>query len=349
LTWEDLDLFNEQLLAITKSKLPLADSLKSLARDAGSRRLKRVINDVRRDIETGKTLEEALTRHAGTFSPMYLSAIRAGERTGNLSGVLSHLCTYSARMMELKSSIEEALVYPFAVLAVSFVVIGFMLVKIVPEFARMFGEFGTQVPYATRFWLDVSRVVSNHYGLVLVGVAILFGFVFYIMKTIFHTQSGGFALDWFKLHLGAFGRLYAQESMAAFSRTLGLLLGSKVPLPESLDLAGASSGNAVLRRAALRVTVNVERGMALSDAFEEAEYFPYTFCWLMATAEERGEVDEMLMSLADAYDRGAARWNKLISVMTGPVLVVLVGFIIGSIVVSLYAPIFGLARSIGGV
>jgi type IV pilus assembly protein PilC len=348
LTWEDLDLFNEQLLAITKSRLPLAESLRTLAKDAGNRRLRRVFGDVRRDIEAGKTLEEALTGHVESFSPTYLSAIRAGERTGNLSGVLSHLSTHSARMMELKSTVQEAVAYPLVVLVMSLAVIGFMLVRVVPEFGEMLGEFGAEVPWATKFWLNVSRAVVSHSDLILIGTAVLFGFTFYILKTIFNTQSGGFALDWFKLHLGTFGRLYAHQSMASFTRTLGLLLSSRVPLPESLDLAGAGAGNAVLRRAALEVTEDVERGMALSDAFERSGYFAETFCWLMALGEERGEVNETLMSLAETYERGAARWNRLVSVLTGPVLVAIVGFIIGSIVISLYLPILTMADAMSG-
>ncbi|MCK5556840.1 MAG: type II secretion system F family protein, partial [Candidatus Hydrogenedentes bacterium] len=135
LTWDDLDLFNRQLLAITKSGLPLAPSLKALAEDIKSRRLKPVLEDIRSQIESGSTLEEAISRHPESFSPVYTSIIRAGERTGNLSGVLSHLSTYSARMVEMKNSIQEALAYPLVVLVAACGVVGFLLVKVVPVFA----------------------------------------------------------------------------------------------------------------------------------------------------------------------------------------------------------------------
>ncbi len=346
LTWDDLDLFNRQLLAVTKSGLPLAPSLKALAEDIRSRRLKPVLEDIRSQIEAGSSLEEAISRHPESFSPVYTSIIRAGERTGNLSGVLSHLSTYSARMVEMKNSIQEALAYPLVVLVAACGVVGFLLVKVVPVFAEIFQDFGSALPGPTQLCINISNFFVTHWiafaAFALIGAAI----VYKVIKQLQRTESGGYALDWIKIHVPILGALYSRASMARFSRSLGLLLASRVPVVESLDLASAAAGNSVLRRAVDEAAHLVEGGERISDALSSAGYFGHSFCWMVGTGEERGEVDTSLLSLADTYERGVARMDKLIVTLTGPIVIVLLGIIVGFLVLSLYMPIFMLGDAI---
>ncbi len=348
LTLEDLHLFNEQLLAITKSGLPLAPSIKALARDAGNRRIIPLLENIRRDLERGATLEEALSQHPETFSPVYTSIVRAGERSGNLSGTFSHLCAYSARAVEVRNSLQEVIAYPVVILIAMVFVLGLLVLKIVPEFTEVFSGFGSQLPYLTRFWVDLSYLLRSHFAVVCIGFALAVAAITYVLKSIFRTESGGYALDRLKMHLGVFGRLYAASSMARFSRSLGLLLSSQVPIDESLDLAAAASGNAVLSRAVEHASKGVERGERLSDALEETGEFSHTFCWLLATAEERGEVDDALLQLADTFERNVSRLNTMVIRLAVPVTVIVMGFIVASVIVALYLPIFTLADTISG-
>ena len=349
LTWDDLDLFNRELLAITKSGLPLAPSLKALAQDIRSKRLRPVLEDVRVQVESGSSLEEAVSRHPDSFPRMYASVIRAGERTGNLSGVLSHLSAYSARMVEMKNSIQEAVAYPILVLVAACVFLGFILVKVVPIFGEMYQDFGATLPAPTQFWVDLSNFFVNHTA---ASIAIVLGGLiaaYLILKQLLRTESGGHAIDWVKLRIPVFGPLYSTASMARFSRHLGLLLASKVPVVESLDLASAAAGNAVLRMAVMDAARLVEGGEAISAALASSRYFGHSFCWMVGTGEERGEVATSLLSLADTYDRSVARIDKLIVMLTGPIVIILVGAIVGSLVVSMYLPIFVLGDAISGM
>jgi len=349
LTWDDLDLFNRELLAITKSGLPLAPSLKALAQDIRSKRLRPVLEDVRVQVESGSSLEEAISRHPGSFPRMYASVIRAGERTGNLSGVLSHLSAYSARMVEMKNSIQEAVAYPILVLVAACVFLGFILVKVVPVFGEMYQDFGATLPAPTQFWVDLSNFFVNHTA---ASIAIVLGGLiaaYLILKHLLRTESGGNAVDWVKLKIPVFGPLYYTASMARFSRHLALLLASEVPVVESLDLASAAAGNAVLRMAVMDAARLVEGGEAISNALASTGYFGHSFCWMVGSGEERGEVAMSLLNLADTYDRGADRMDKLISMLIGPVVIILLGMTVGFIVISLYLPIFMLGDAISGV
>jgi type IV pilus assembly protein PilC len=348
LTLEDLHLFNEQLLAITKSGLPLAPAIKALARDAGNRRIIPLLENIRRDLERGAPLEEALSQHPETFSPVYTSIVKAGERSGNLSGVFSHLCAYSARSLEVRNSLQEAVAYPVLVLIACVCVLGFLVLKIVPDFAAIFSEFGAALPYITRFWLDVSDFLRDNFLATCVGLSVIVVFFTYVMKSIFRTESGGYTLDRLKMRLGVFGRLYTFSSMGRFSRSLGLLLSSEVPMEESLELAAAASGNAVLRRAVAHASQGVQRGERLSDALEDTGEFSHTFCWLLATAEERGEVDTALLDMADTFERNISRLNTMVIRLTVPVTVIVTGAIVASVVIALYLPVFTLADVMSG-
>jgi len=349
LTWDDLDLFNRELLAITKSGLPLAPVLKALAEDIRSRRLKPVLEDVRIHLESGSSLEEAISKHRSSFPPMYASVIRAGERTGNLSGVLSHLSAYSARMVEMKNSIQEAVAYPILVLVAACGILLFLMVKVVPEFEEMFNDFGGVLPGPTQLCVNVSNFFVGHAIVFLACVAVGLAVLYRILKGLRGTESGGYVLDQIKIHVPFFGALYTSASMARFSRTLGLLLASKVPVVESLDLASAAAGNAVLRMAVMDAARLVEGGEAISNALASTGYFGHSFSWMVGTGEARGEVAMSLLNLADTYDRGADRMDKLISMLIGPVVIIFLGITVGFIVISLYLPIFMLGDAISGV
>jgi len=349
LTWQDLDLFNHQLMAIVKSGLPLAPSLRALAEEVKSSRLKRVLDDVRSQIEGGSSLEEAIGRHPDSFSPVYRTMIRAGERTGNLSGVLSQLTTYSSRMVEMKNSIQVAVAYPILVLVACAAIVGFILTRVVPIFAGIYADFGGGLPGPTQLVVAISNFLISNTITVPACVIVAVAAAYAILRRLRRIESGRYALDWLKLHVPIFGALYVNASLARFSRSLGLLLASKVPALEGLELASAAAGNAVLRRAVTEGAHLVEGGERISGALASTGFFGHSFCWMLSTAEDRGDVDSALLELADVYERGVTRLDKLILMLVGPVLVIAVGIVIGYLIISLYLPIFMLGDAISGL
>ena len=349
LTWADLEDLNEQLLTITREKLPITYAIGELTRDLRNRRVKRVLEDIRRHVEAGNSLEEAFSLHPESFSPVYTTLIRAGERAGNLAGVFACLSGYSRRMAELKNQVQEALAYPLIVATAAFALVVGLLVWVVPTFGEIFMDFGGQLPAPTRLLLSVSHLVKDNlvYWASGAGIALAVGLVF--LRALLRTSSSGYAMDRAKLLTPAFGRMYAATSLERFCRSLGMLLEARVPLLESLDLAVATTGNAVLRRAVTAAAQQVSAGSPLADALADSGYFENLFCWLLGHAEKRGEMDQTLMVLAENYERTVARVQKWILMLTGPVAAIVVGLIIGYIVVSLYLPIFSLGDVVSGV
>ncbi|MCP4645747.1 MAG: type II secretion system F family protein [bacterium] len=349
LSWNDLSLFNEQLLAVVNSGMPLSPALRALAKDVRGRRLRSVFYAVQEDLDRGVPLSEAVERRGSAFSPVYVSIIRAGERAGNLSGVLSHLTQYSASMVDLRSRFFEAATYPLLVALAAIAVAGYLLVGVVPKYAEIFSDFGAALPWMTTATIGFSRQVSAHwlfFTIFFCAAALCAGLM--VQSSLYTFSLGGF-LDRIKLNVWVFGRIYFSSSMARFSRTLGLLLQSRVPPVESLELASAVTGNAVLRDAALDAAQRVNGGETIADALEWTEEFDHTFCWLVATSEKRGVIEEALHSMADSYDRIATRLGKGILLMTAPVTFILLALLLGSIIISMYLPLISLVDSIAGL
>jgi len=349
LTWADLEELNEQLLTITREKLPITSAIGELTQDVRNRRVKRVLEGIRRHVEAGHSLEDAFALHPESFSPVYTTLIRAGERAGNLAGVFGCLTGYSKRMAELKNQVQEALAYPLILVTAAGALLAGMLLWVVPMFGEIFMDFGGELPAPTWFLLWVSDVVRDNApywgaacGVFLVACVVL-------ISSLLRTTSSGYVLDTIKLRTPAFGRLYAACSLERFCRTLGMLIEARVPVVESLDLAAATTGNAVLRRAVTSAALQVSSGSPLAEALRASGYFENLFCWLLGNAEHRGEVDQTLQVLAEDYESSVARVQKWILLLAGPVVTVLVAFLVGYIVVSLYLPIFTLGDVVSGV
>lgn len=349
LTWQELHLFITQLASIVKSGLPLAPALQSLAKDLGRSRLKGAIDRLRIDIERGVSLNEAIAAQPRVFPHLFSAAIRAGEASGNMAGVLQLLARYTGRVLQLRSSIQLALVYPVTVLAAAFCIMIFLLVKVVPVFAEIFNDFGGQLPGPTRLLVALSSVVSLHAGTVVVAVVAAVLGLMLLWRLAQRSDQGRIACDWIRTHAPVVGAVHHLVALARFCRSLGLLLASRVPILESLELAAASSGSAILERAVAEANLMIASGERLADALDSTGFFGHTFCWMVSTAENRGEVETALESLAETYEREAALRDRLAVAFVTPALIFVVGGVIAFVVVSLYLPIFTLGDVVSGV
>ncbi|GMW01298.1 MAG: fimbrial assembly protein PilC [Candidatus Hydrogenedentota bacterium] len=348
ISWEDIHLFNEQLRIITKSGLPLAHALKAIALEMRNPNMRAMLEDIQQSLESGKTVSEAFGRHANSLPPVYLNAIEAGDRTGNLPGVIVQLSNYSAQMMRIKSSLLGAMAYPAVVLFVAVVVIWYMLGYIVPQFAAVFADFGAQLPALTRAVIQLSRSLTGNPLTVPVALLLAAGMILGGKLITRQVPALAFLRDQLKLRLFLIRRINFPSAMARFSRTSSLLLRGGVPADECLALAGAASGNLVLGRAADRASELVRQGRPLSGALDDTNFFPPVFCWLVSLAEERGEIPATLEELAESYETSTEQQGKFIVALVGPVCLVLLALAVISIILSLYLPIFSLSDVLSG-
>lgn len=349
LTWEELQVFSEQLAAIARSELPMAPALKALSADLQHGRLKQVLHQLQADLERGVSLDEAIVKQHTRFPRLYPSILRAGEATGNLAGVLQLLCSYSGRMTGLKNTLQIALTYPFVVCCAAAVVLWLMMVKIVPVYAEIFQEFGGEFPGPTKVTLKASDLIVRHWPNIAIGISLtVIGLV--LLRRLLRRSDGGRAwLDWLYLHIPLVGRQHYLMSLVHFCRTLALLLSSRVPVIESLELAAAASDSPQLQRAVEEASLQVAGGERIADSLGSTGFFGHNFCWLLATGEARGEADLALDSLAATFEREVSNRDRALSVLAAPVLIICLGFLIGFVVVSLYLPIFSLSGMISGV
>lgn len=348
LTWEELQLFTQQLHAITHSDLPLAPALKTLADDLHGGHLKSAIEALYRDIEQGLSLDEALERRHAHFPALFADIVRAGQAAGNLSGVLQMYLRYTERMVAMKGALKSAMVYPLLVVAVGLCIMVFMLMTVIPLFADMFQEFGGPLPAPTRFWVGVSDSFRLYWPYLLVGGLVAAGAVYLVRKSLVRIETGRIALEWLRLRMPVWGRLRYLMVVSRFARTLALLLASRVPMMQSLELAGAVSGSPLLQRALDDAALRIANGERLADAMAGTGFFAYHFCWLLGMGEDRGEAELALDGAADAMERELAGRDRMFGALLGPLLVIVVGGIIGIMVFSLYLPIFALGDIITG-
>ncbi len=348
LSWDELNVLTDQLVSVARSELPLAPAVKALAADLRSSRLKPVLDQLHKDLEQGVSLEDAITRQHASFPKLFPSVIRAGEKTSNLAGVLQLLCNYTTRMIGVKHTLQLAMAYPVMVLLIGSCVMGFLLVKVVPVFADIFHDFGGQLPWPTQFWVDMGDFMVHRWQAVVVGIAAGYIAARLLRAYLARTQSGSAWLDWLRMHMPVLGHMHYLMAMARFSRTLGMLLASRVPIIESLELAAASSDSPLLQQAVEEASLQVAGGERIADSLSGTGFFGHNFCWLLSTGEERGRAEDALENLANTYDREIATRDKLVGTMAAPIMVLLLGGIIVSLLVSLYLPIFTLGDVISG-
>jgi len=348
LTWNDLEILNGQLLMLVKSGLPLAPAIGAMASDLRNPRIRGILEDVRRDLEEGKSLSEAFSRQERSLPPLYVTLVRAGEHAGNLSAVFEALTAYSRRMLELRSSMREVLTYPALVVIAAACVVFFVVTKVVPVYAEIFKDFGGELPAPTRLLLSISDVFVNHLAGSLAAIALFLGLVLFAWSLAWRQGSSGYGLDWVKLRLPVLGPAYRQASLARFCRAFAMMLDARVPMSDGLTLAASAAGNAVLARGISDVIKHVENGGALAEGLDRSGRFDHGTCWLVRNAEERGELPRALLVIGDGCERSIDWMRRWFSLFAGPIIVIAVGIVIGFIVVSLYLPIFTLGDVISG-
>jgi len=334
----DLALFSRQLATVIESGIPLVKGMRGLALDSAKGPVTKAVSGVADRVERGESISDAMAAYPGVFSPMYLSMIRAGERAGTLDRIVSELATYLEKVDDIKNKVRSAMTYPAFILIFTVLATLFLILKIVPTFSGIYDELGQELPALTRTVLLVSDTIRSH-------AAISLGLVLLVLAAIaaaLRTYRGRYLWHTFLLRMPIFGNIVTKSVMSRFARTFGILIGSGLPILESLDLVKGAADNLVVARAIDEVKASVAAGHGVTESFRATGKFPEMVMQLMSTGEETGELDTLLMKASDFYDRQVESAVHGISSLIEPVMIVIVGAIIGFIVLSMFLPIFKL-------
>ncbi len=340
---DDVLLFSSQLSAMVEAGLPLLRCLESFRNEVGNRHFRSIINTVSTEVEEGSTLHDALARHPRAFSRLFVNMVRAGEISGRLDQTLNQLTSYLERMANLRRKLLSAISYPSFLIVFTIVAVLFLIVQVVPVFQKIYGGFGASLPGPTRFVLAVSST-TREYALffVLAAVVAAIGGAFALRN-----EHGRYLFDQYKLRVPLLGSLLRKYSLVKFTRTLGVLINSGVPILESLELVADTAGNRFIERAVKDSSTSIERGSSFAEALrEKREIFPEMVVQMASTGEESGALDRMLTRVSNFYEQQIESTIGTLTSLLEPVLIVLIGGVIGSILLSIFLPIFKMGRAI---
>ncbi len=338
-----LSIFTRQFSVMLDAGLPLVQCLEILGGQEEHKVFQAIINAVRTDVESGMSLAESMKRHPNAFDNLYVNMIAAGEAGGILDVILQRLSMYIEKAVKLKNQVQSALMYPIAVLAIAGGVVFIILWKVIPVFASMFAGMGAQLPYLTRMVVKASNMVVS-YGVWLILLMIL---LYVALREWHKTYRGRRILDRIVLMFPIVGTMMLKISIARFCRTLATLTSSGVPILDGLEITARTSGNAIIEDSIMSVRKSVEEGKTISAPLAETKIYPPMVCQMISVGEQTGALDQMLSKIADFYeDEVDTAVNGLMKLIE-PIMIVILGVLIGTIVVAMYLPMFAMFSKIG--
>ena len=344
ITGKDVVIFTRQLSTMIDAGLPLVQSLEILGEQMENPTFKKVLRTIRTDVETGTTFADAMKKNPACFDTLYCNMVEAGEIGGILDTILNRLAAFIEKKMALKKKVKGAMTYPVICICISFVVMAVMLVFVVPVFEKMFKDFGGALPGPTQFVVDLSAFAQHNFHYI---IGAIFGAVFAVKK-IYKTEKGRIELDRMMLNMPIVGTLVRRVAVAKFTRTLGTMLQSGVPILEALNVVARTAGNKVIEMAGFRGTDSISEGRAIAEPLEETGVFPGMVVQMINVGEATGALDVMLTKIADFYDEEVDQAVDNLTAAIEPLMMVFLGGMIGGLVIAMYLPIFSMASVVGG-
>ena len=335
---KEMAIFTRQFSTMVDAGLPLVQCLTILAEQSESKTLRTVTSRVAGSVEAGSTLADALRRHPKTFDELYVNLVEVGEAGGILDTVLQRLSVYIEKAAALKRKVKSAMIYPLTIVGVAFIVVIFMLTFVIPTFAKMFAGMGADLPLPTLIVIRLSDFATRFWWLI-IGAAI--GIVVGI-RAYYKTEGGRSLIDALVLKLPVFGTLIRKVSVARFTRTLGTLVSSGVPILEGLRITARTAGNRVVERAVLETRASVTAGKTLAEPLKASTVFPPMVVQMISVGEQTGALDAMLNKIADFYDDEVDTAVTALTALLEPMMIVFLGVVIGGLVIAMYLPIFRL-------
>lgn len=336
---KDIVVFTRQFSTMINAGLPLVQALEILSTQVENKAFGKIIGQVKTDVESGLTYADSLKKHPKIFSELYANMVAAGEAGGILDTILNRLAAYIEKAMKLKKKVKGAMVYPAVISSVAVLVIVIIMVFVVPTFSRMFAQLGGTLPLPTRMVIGLSKFVAGTGGIIsLVSIIAVVVFTTQFART----EKGKKMIDFILLKLPIFGPLLNKVAVAKFTRTLGTLVSSGVPILDGLEITAKTSGNKIVEQAIMGVRKEVVGGKTIAEPIKKAKVFPPMVTHMIAVGESTGALDAMLGKIADFYDDEVDASVSNLTAMMEPLMMVFLGTTVGFIVVAMYLPIFKL-------
>jgi type IV pilus assembly protein PilC len=339
----ELVVFTRQFATMIDAGLPLVQCLDIQAEQQPNKTFQKILRDVKADVEQGSTFADGLAKHPRAFDELYTNLITAGEIGGILDTILNRLATYLEKADSLRRKVKGAMVYPITVLVVAIGVLTLLLVKVIPVFERMFQDFGGALPGPTQMVVDLSHFLQAYIMYMLVGGALALVGFFQGRRRV---PSFRYRTDAIALRLPVFGTLLRKVAVARFSRTLGTMISSGVPILDALDICARTAGNKVIEAALQRTRAAISEGRTIAEPLEASGVFPGMVVQMIAVGEQTGAMDAMLSKIADFYDDEVDTAVEALTSLLEPLMMVFLGGSIGAILIAMYLPIFKLAENI---
>jgi len=341
---KDIAIFFRQFSVMIDAGLPLVQCLEILAANQENPAFQKSLTGVRVTVEGGSTLANAMRQYPKVFDDLTTNMVEAGETGGILDVILQRLAAYVEKAVKLKSAVKSALIYPVSVISIAVLVVGALLKFVVPIFEKLFAGLGVDLPLPTRIVISFSQFVQNFWWVAIVGlIAAIFG-----IKQVRKDPKGKYFTDNLLLKMPIVGVLLRKIAVARFTRTLGTLITSGVPILEGLSITARTSGNAVLEQALLRVRKSIEEGRTIVDPLKECGVFPNMVTQMIGVGEATGAMDNMLQKIADFYEDEVDAATKDLLTLLEPLMIAFLGVAVGGIVISLYMPLFAMIAKLSG-
>jgi type IV pilus assembly protein PilC len=341
---KDVAVFFRQFSVMIDAGLPLVQCLEILAANQENQVFQKCLTGVRQSVEGGSTLSNAMRQYPKIFDDLTTNMIEAGEAGGILDTILQRLATYVEKAVKLKSAVKSALIYPVSVISIAALVVGCLLKFVVPIFANMFISMGVDLPLPTKIVIGLSNFIGRFWWLIFLSIGLIFMAIKYIRKD----PKGRYIFDKMLLNLPVIGNVLRKIAVARFTRTLGTLITSGVPILEGLTITARTSGNAVLEDALMKVRKAVEEGRTIVDPLKESGVFPNMVTQMIGVGEATGAMDAMLQKIADFYEDEVDAATKDMLTLLEPIMIGFLGVVVGGIVISLYMPLFSMIAKLAG-
>ena len=341
---KDLVIFTRQFSTMIDSGLPLVQCLEILASQQENKAFQEILYKVKESVESGSTFADALAKHPKAFDQLFVNLVAAGEIGGILDTILTRLAAYIEKSMKLKKQIKGAMIYPITIMSIAVVVVGVILVFVIPTFAKMFIEFGGELPAPTRFVIAISNFLTKYIVVIIGG----FYAVVWAIKKYYATPSGQKNIDRMALKAPIAGPLIRKVAVAKFTRTLGTMVSSGVPIMDGLEIVAKTAGNKIVEEAIYSVRQAISEGKTMAEPLASCGVFPPMVVQMISVGEATGAMDAMLNKIADFYDDEVDDAVGAMTAMMEPLLMVFLGTTVGGLVVAMYLPIFKLAGAVGG-
>jgi len=341
ITEKDIALFTRQLSTMMKAGVPLLQSFDIVARGSSNAAVSKLFTDIRGDVETGTSLAQSFRKYPLYFDSLFCNLVNAGEQAGILDDLLDRLASYKEKMLAIKGKIKAALFYPAAVLVVAFLVVAVIMLFVVPAFKDVFSSFGADLPAPTLMVIAFSDFFVDYWYLIFGGIG---GSLYFLMQAWRRSPKVQMFMDRLLLKVPIFGPVIEKATIARWLRTLSTMFAAGVPLVEALDSVGGAAGNNVYLMATKRVQQEVATGTSLTVAMQNSQVFPNMVLQMASIGEESGSLDSMLSRAADIYEREVDDSVESLSSLLEPMIMVVLGVVIGGLVIAMYLPIFKLGQ-----